>query len=199
MPEFFPFIPGTETNPATSRNHADTTSPLLGRFRAVPPRTTVPSSSVRSIFSVPRWQQRQRSRSNLEGRLNQLSAAGGRGSVHVGYGALIAAGLADENDEVDEDWSSDEDDDDNGQKRRQVTKLWRRTVRKTRRNVEDLWVAPRHNAVRRVVETWWSRWALLVFLPAALVSCVSSLFGLVLILDEFETPSIGPCIGPCVS
>jgi len=124
---------------------------------------------------VPRSQQQQRSRSNLEGRLSQLSAAGGRGSVHVGYGALVAAGLADENDEVGDDWSSDEDGD-NGQKRRQVTKLWRRTIRKIRQNVEDLWVAPRHNAVRRVVETWWSRWGLLVFLPAALVSCFCSLF-----------------------
>ncbi|KAI0390280.1 hypothetical protein F5Y17DRAFT_445401 [Xylariaceae sp. FL0594] len=167
MPEFFHFIPGTETNPATSRILADTTSPLLGRFRAVPPRTTVPHSSPRSIFSS------KHSRTSLEGRLSQLAAAGSRGSVHVGYGALIAAGLAEESDgEVDEDWSSDDDDDednDNGQRIiRKLARIWRRTVRRTRRNIEDLWVTPRHSSVRRVVETWWSRWGVLVFLPAAL-------------------------------
>jgi hypothetical protein len=96
--------------------------------------------------------------------------------VHVGYGALIAAGLADE-DEGGEDWSFEDDDyDDNdenggdGQQARRMARIWRRTARKTRRNVEDLWVAPKHGAVRRVVETWWSRWGVLVFLPAGLVS-----------------------------
>lgn len=107
--------------------------------------------------------------------MNLLSASG-RGSVHVGYGALIAAGLDDEGDGAG-DWSSDESDededgdgDDGQHKARRVAKIWRRTVRKTRRIVEDLWVAPRHGAVRRVVETWWSRWGLLVLLPAVSVS-----------------------------
>ncbi|TGJ85148.1 hypothetical protein E0Z10_g3624 [Xylaria hypoxylon] len=159
MPEFFPFTPGTETGPG-----ADSTSPLLGRFRAVPPRTT-PSSS--SIFSSP-WQPSS-SRSGSAGRLNPLSASG-RGSVHVGYGALIAAGLNGEDEEG--DWSSDEDEDDineqGGHPAHEMARLWRRTVRKTKRNAEDLWVAPRPGAVRRVVETWWSRWGLLVLLPAVL-------------------------------
>ncbi|KAI1191867.1 hypothetical protein F5B17DRAFT_205984 [Nemania serpens] len=168
MPDFFPFIPGTETNPAASRLlGADSTSPLLGRFRAVPPRAANPAS--RSIFPS-RWQSSGR-RSAEAGRLSLLSASG-RGSVHIGYGALISAGLDDEGDGAG-DWSSDEDDEDedednhDGQyKTRRVAKIWRRIVRKTRRVVEDLWVAPRHGAVRRVVETWWSRWGLLVLLPA---------------------------------
>ncbi|KAI0538770.1 hypothetical protein GGR58DRAFT_512892 [Xylaria digitata] len=161
MPEFFPFIPGTETGPAASRFHgADSTSPLLGRFRAVPPRTT-PSSS--SIFSS-RWQ-----RSGSTGRLNPFSTSG-RGSVHIGYGALIAAGLDDGDEES--DWSSDDDEDDidehGGHKIHRLARIWRRTVRKTKRNAEGLWVAPRQGAVRRVVETWWSRWGILVLLPAVL-------------------------------
>ncbi|KAI1109384.1 hypothetical protein F5Y14DRAFT_28353 [Nemania sp. NC0429] len=173
MPDFFPFIPGTETNPAASRfNGVDSTSPLLGRFRAVPPRAANPTSS-RSIFSS-RWQSGGGRRSAEAGRLDLLSASG-RGSVHVGYGALIAAGLDDEGDgsggwgsESSEDGDEDEDEDGGYRQARRVAKLWRRTVRKTRRSVEDLWVAPRHGAVRRVVETWWSRWGLLVLLPAAL-------------------------------
>ncbi|KAI0505675.1 hypothetical protein F5B22DRAFT_661124 [Xylaria bambusicola] len=159
MPEFFPFIPGTETSAASSRLHgADNTSPLLGRFRVVPPRAN-PSSS-RSIFSS-RWQSSTSA--------NQLSIPG-RGSVHIGYGALIAAGLDDDDDDGVGDWSSDddEDEDDGHNRAHQMARIWRRTAKKTKRNVEDLWVAPRQGAVRRVVETWWSRWGLLVFLPAVL-------------------------------
>ncbi|KAH9906511.1 hypothetical protein F4778DRAFT_653732 [Xylariomycetidae sp. FL2044] len=137
MPEFFPFIPGSETSRAARLNQADT-SPLLGRFRAVPRRA------------------RQSSRSHPS-QLGLLSA-GARGSVHVGYGALVAAGLVD-SDEGDEYGSDDEDDGAAGFGR------WRRRVM---RKVEDLWVAPRQTAVRRVVETWWSRWAVLVFFPAGL-------------------------------
>ncbi|KAI0976589.1 hypothetical protein F4678DRAFT_118237 [Xylaria arbuscula] len=169
MPDFFPFIPGTETGPSASRLHAaDSTSPLLGRFRAVPPRTTPTSSS---IFSSP-W----RSSGSRVARLDVLSAAASRGSVHIGYGALIAAGLEDGDSGEGEDWSSDEDEDDGGDgdygeggyTAYRMARIWRRTIRKTRRNVKDLWVAPRQGAVRRVVETWWSRWGLLVLLPAAL-------------------------------
>ncbi|KAI1174076.1 hypothetical protein F4777DRAFT_413213 [Nemania sp. FL0916] len=161
MPNFFPFIPGTETSPSASRLHAaDTTSPLLGRFRAVPPRSGVAPSSGRSIFA-------SRPHATPAGeRLSLLAAASARGSVHVGYGALVAAGL-----DADEDWGSDSTDgDDEGDQHKVwgIARIWRRAVRKTRRDVEDLWVVPRHGAVRRVVETWWSRWGLLVFLPAGL-------------------------------
>ncbi|KAI1827153.1 hypothetical protein F4861DRAFT_434300 [Xylaria intraflava] len=167
MPDFFHFIPGTESSPSASRLHgADSASPLLGRFRAVPPRTA-PAAS-RSIFSSRRPPPNSRSRSGgTQGHLDLLSA-GGRNSVHIGYGALITAGL---DDDEDEDYSSDddEDDDEDGEhKSHKMTRIWRRTIRRTRRKVEDLWVAPRHGAVRRVVETWWSRWGLLIFTPAVL-------------------------------
>ncbi|KAI8626658.1 hypothetical protein F5Y19DRAFT_466290 [Xylariaceae sp. FL1651] len=166
MPDFFPFIPGTETGRAASRlQGADSTSPLLGRFRAVPPRTAPTSSNP---FSS-RWQS-STPRLGPEGRLSLLSAVG-RGSVHVGYGALITAGLDDE-DVDDEDWNSEDDENDQdggyGQRGHKLARIWRKAVKKTRRNVEDLWVVPRHSAVRRVVESWWSRWGVLVFLPAVL-------------------------------
>ncbi|KAI1328897.1 hypothetical protein F5Y16DRAFT_137161 [Xylariaceae sp. FL0255] len=194
MPDFFPFIPGTETSRAASRFHgADSTSPLLGRFRAVPPRRSSlshghHSQNPNSIFwwasSSPASSStaRQQQQAAAE-RLSQLSA-GGRGSVHVGYGALITAGLdSEEEDEIVE--SNDDDDEDGdgegvgeGERRRRggvlgrgtrtaikkVVRIWRRTGRM----IEDLWVTPRHAAVRRVVETWWSRWSVLVFLPAIL-------------------------------
>ncbi|KAI2641146.1 hypothetical protein GGS21DRAFT_547484 [Xylaria nigripes] len=167
MPNFFPFIPGTESNLAASRvPGADSASPLLGRFRAVP-RTTTPSAS-RSIF-FSRWQT-PRSRSGSAAHSDLFSAAS-RNSVHVGYGALITAGLDDEEDSG--EYSSEDDDDnfadeDAAHESQKMARIWRRAIRRTRRNVEDLWVAPRHGAVRRVVETWWSRWGLLVFTPAVL-------------------------------
>jgi hypothetical protein len=36
--------------------------------------------------------------------------------------------------------------------------------------MRDLWLEPKQVAVRRAVDRWWSRWAMLVVLPAALVS-----------------------------
>ncbi|KAI0158253.1 hypothetical protein GGR57DRAFT_459656 [Xylariaceae sp. FL1272] len=149
MPNFFPFTPGTESGRASRYQTADSTSPLLGRFRAVP----------RSSNPAPR--------SSRAGSVSLLSAVG-RGSVHVGYGALVAAGL--DSEEEDNFWSSASEDEQDGDARpvQRVVKLWRRTARTTRRNVENLWVAPRHGAVRRVVESWWSRWGLLVFMPAIL-------------------------------
>lgn len=162
MPEFFPFIPGTETGRA-ARQHASDASPLLGRFRAVPPSRTAASALARA---------------SQQERLGLLSA-GGRGSVHVGYGALLVAGLEGDYSDEDEDEDGEDDDDDDvddghnmgcGRMLRKTGRAWRRFVRVSRRNVRDLWVAPRQTAVKRVVEKWWSRWAILVFLPAALVS-----------------------------
>ncbi|KAI6088183.1 hypothetical protein F4821DRAFT_96680 [Hypoxylon rubiginosum] len=160
MPEFFPFIPGTETGRA-ARQHASDASPLLGRFRAVPPSRTAASALARA---------------SQQERLGLLSA-GGRGSVHVGYGALLVAGLEGDYSDEDEDEDGEDDDDDDvddghnmgcGRMLRKTGRAWRRFVRVSRRNVRDLWVAPRQTAVKRVVEKWWSRWAILVFLPAAL-------------------------------
>jgi len=136
MPSFFQFTQGTE-----SRARPHDSSPLLGRFRAVPPRDGLP-----------------RRRSSQLG----LLSAGARGSVHVGYGALLAAEL-DDADSDDSDSDLDADDDDDG-----VRGLWRRAVRRQ----VNLWVDPKQGAVKKVVDVWWSRYGLLVLMPAALVRMI---------------------------
>ena len=75
----------------------------------------------------------------------------------MGYGALVAAQLSGEdlNDAIDDD-DFDED-----------ASVWERIWQGW---VMDLWVHPRQIAVKRMVDRWWSRYGLLVFLPAALVS-----------------------------
>lgn len=148
MPDFFPFIPGSESSRA-ARQHQSDSSPLLGRFRAVP----------RQAHQV-----RSRRSSNLG-----LLSAGGRGSVHVGYGALVAAGLE----------SDGDDDSDTGYGSEDEAEVWglKKVGRRVARHTRDLWVAPKQAAVRRVVDCWWSRWGVLVLLPAALVSFVFLLAG----------------------
>lgn len=134
MPSFFQFTQGTE-----SRVRPTESSPLLGRFRAVPPR--------------PGLGRRRSSPLDLiAGRLAE------RGSVHVGYGAaaLAAAGLTGDDDD---DSESDEGLEDGMSKWGRVWQRW----------VIDLWVDPRQAAVKRVVSKWWTRYGVLVFLPAALV------------------------------
>jgi hypothetical protein len=138
MPSFFQFTQGTE-----SHTRPNESSPLLGRFRAVPP----PRGSL------------TRRPSQLGLLSERLAAAAGRGSVHVGYGALIAAEL----DSSDDDDPRGHQDVDDGLSRWEW--LWQRWVL-------DLWVDPRQGAVKRVVDKWWSRYGLLVFLPALLVRCL---------------------------
>ncbi|PHH70282.1 hypothetical protein CDD80_6114 [Ophiocordyceps camponoti-rufipedis] len=116
---FFQFTQGTEAHSRPSDS-----SPLLGRYRAVPPRRD------------------RRRRVSL----------GGRGSVHVGYGALMAAELA----------AADDDDDEDGRGQRAERTLLQAWLL-------DLWVVPRQSAVKRVVDRWWSRYGVLVVLPTALV------------------------------
>jgi len=162
MPDFFSFTQGTEASarfPAASD-----ASPLLGRFRAVP---------------APR----RRAGSNP---LLGPTAAGWRGSVHVGYGALLARELDD---------AAVDDDDDDGDSASEAgsgadgeggapARLWahpgprrgaRRFGRRTLRWVRDVWVSPRQGAVRKAVGRWWSRWLYLVVLPASLVGIPYSL------------------------
>ncbi|KAL2756738.1 hypothetical protein ACRALDRAFT_2134775 [Sodiomyces alcalophilus JCM 7366] len=145
MPPFFQFTQGTESR----ARPASDASPLLGRFRAVPPPhlNRRPSAGALGFFS---------------------SALGnGRGSVHGGYGALLASELNDH-----ATWTAlagafghdddDEDDASGGRSRRGRTwrRLWCKTV--------DLWFEPRQAAVKRAVDAWWSRYFVLVILPAAL-------------------------------
>ncbi len=123
----------------TETNRTSDASPLLGRFRAVP----------------------QRRNSHGAG-----AGAGWRGSVHVGYGALLARELEDE---ADQDSSGREDDssDDVGDAGA------RRFLRRRMRRLRHLWVSPKSGAVKRAVDRWWNRWLLLVVLPAMLV-CTST-------------------------
>ncbi|KAK6214079.1 hypothetical protein LQW54_004681 [Pestalotiopsis sp. IQ-011] len=156
MPEFFPFIPGTETS-RTARQHASDASPLLGRFRAVP-RATRQHDGHHHYWQSPRPAGPRRHRSSSASHLAALLSAGNRGSVHVGYGALVAAALRSDDSSDDDFYDSDEE---------QVG-CFERAGKTVTRNVQDLWVAPQQNAVRRVVESWWRRWGLLIFLPAGL-------------------------------
>jgi hypothetical protein len=43
-------------------------------------------------------------------------------------------------------------------------------VPKWGKSMKDLWLEPKQSAVARVVDKWWTRWTVLVVLPAALVS-----------------------------
>ncbi|UNI23386.1 hypothetical protein JDV02_009208 [Purpureocillium takamizusanense] len=144
MPSFFQFTQGSESR----FRPADASSPLLGRFRAVPPRPGL---------------ERHRRHSQLG--LLADRVGDGRGSVHVGYGALLAAELEAEadDDDDDDDGSHHRGDGDGGfdDGRSIAQRLWQAYV-------VDLWIDPRQTAVKRVVERWWSRYGLLVFLPALL-------------------------------
>jgi hypothetical protein len=129
MPSFFNFQQGSE-----SRGQATDSSPLLGRFRAVP--------------DVQRLGRRNSHRNSLLG-----SFAAGRG---FGYGGVFGDG--DDSDEGDLLRNEDV-----GALRR-----WGRTQR-------DLWLEPKQAAVGKLVDKWWSRWAVLVILPATLVSDIEYL------------------------
>ncbi|KAH6900328.1 hypothetical protein B0T10DRAFT_24697 [Thelonectria olida] len=136
MPTFFQFTQGTE-----SHLRPNDTTPLLGRFRAVPPR---PDAGLR------------RPNQTVPGlALFSGSLGDGRGSVHVGYGgAALAASLVHH---APSTTSSDELEDELTRWER----LWQRWVL-------DIWVEPRQSAVKRVVDKWWSRYGFLVLMPALL-------------------------------
>ncbi|KAI5467433.1 hypothetical protein BGZ63DRAFT_419140 [Mariannaea sp. PMI_226] len=139
MPTFFQFTQGTE-----SHVRPNDTTPLLGRFRAVPPRQEASLRRSNQTF-VPGL-------SLLSGSLGD-----GRGSVHIGYagaGASLAASLIQDasgttsSDELEDELTSWE-------------RAWQRWVL-------DIWVEPRQSAVRRVVDKWWSRYGFLVLMPAVM-------------------------------
>ncbi|KAG6046192.1 hypothetical protein E4U39_001585 [Claviceps sp. Clav50 group G5] len=143
MPSFFQFTQGTE-----SHSRPSDSSPLLGRFRAVPPR--------------PGLSRRRSSQLGLLSDHFSSVTGDGRGSVHVGYGALVATQLLNHGND-----NNDHDDDDgyamdvDGDEAWAGQRLWRRWIL-------DLWVRPKQTAVKRMVDRWWTRYGLLVFLPAAL-------------------------------
>lgn len=77
----------------------------------------------------------------------------------MGYGALVIDQLDDEDEDSDDE--DDDSDNEDGTASR-WGRIWRRWV-------VDLWVQPKQLAVRRIVKRWWTRYGLLVLLPAALV------------------------------
>ncbi|PTB40475.1 uncharacterized protein TrAFT101_005661 [Trichoderma asperellum] len=137
MPTFFQFTQGTE-----SRVRPTDSSPLLGRYRAVPPRPGIgqrrPSSPLGLLSS---------------------HYENGRDSIHVGYGALIVAEI--EAARLGSLGNSGIRDDEALAGMSRWERLWQGYF-------IDLFVDPRPSAVKRVVDRWWSRYGLLVFLPAAL-------------------------------
>lgn len=149
MPSFFQFTQGTE-----SRVRPTDSSPLLGRFRAVPPRPGLQGRRRSSPLGL------------LAGRRNLDP----RGSVHVGYGATVLATAALLDDDQTSDGDTDSEDEAGGLVAAQARSTGKRWARAWKRWFIDLWVHPRQAAVNRVVDKWWSRYAILVFLPAALVS-----------------------------
>lgn len=140
MPSFFQFTQGSE-----SRVRPNDSTPLLGRFRAVPPRPGV----------VPR-------RHSQLGLLSSTAAFDGRGSVHIlGYGAVPSSAVAAELAHID-DAGSTTSSDGLEDERTAWERAWQRWVL-------DIWVDPRQSAVKRVVDKWWSRYGFLVLMPALLV------------------------------
>lgn len=149
MPTFFAFQQGRED---ASRYNADA-SPLLGRFRAVP------------------QDRREGSRNPYRASDSSfLSATHARHSVHVGYGALLAARLdaeaAREHSDDDDDASSD--DEFGGLATRPGRFGLAKAVKKAWCRIDELFVTPLQQPVRKAVDKWWTRWSLLVLLPALL-------------------------------
>lgn len=148
MPSFFSFQQGDEES---ARYNPDAASPLLGRFRFLPGDQQQP----------PTRQGGRRHGHRAPGGSLLSTANAARNSVHVGYGALLAAQLeAEAEGGVDGREHHDDDDGTRG--------FLSRTVRTAWRSLDELWITPRPGPVRRVVDKWWSRWALLVVLPALL-------------------------------
>ncbi|KAK4129392.1 hypothetical protein N657DRAFT_563336 [Parathielavia appendiculata] len=171
MPSFFSFQQGSER--AQNVRYLSEASPLLGRFRAVPRQNDRPVGNGRSGGGRAPMS---------HGQMGLLSAEPGwRGSVHVGYGALVAAAAAEEQEE-EEDGYEDEDEDEEGEAGGDGGEVgcccvgdggrrWRRgkgRIRTLCRKLENVWVDPKAGAIRRVVDVWWSRWGTLVVLPAFL-------------------------------
>ncbi|KAL1839417.1 hypothetical protein VTJ49DRAFT_1518 [Mycothermus thermophilus] len=190
---FFSFQQGSER--AQNTRYLSETSPLLGRYRAVPrPVAAAPAGNYGGRGGRPgrsaSADHGSRAQGKSGGGLSALSEAppGWRGSVHVGYGALVVAAAeqqaAEDGDDEDDgyDESEDEEDEDSdaaggccascccccfggccsGKRRRKGR------IRRMLRRLRNVWVDPKPGAVRRVVDVWWSRWAALVVLPAVL-------------------------------
>ncbi|CAD6445490.1 57d94a77-05a8-44f3-b5fe-a59f32bc72a7 [Sclerotinia trifoliorum] len=143
MPSFFTFDQGTERFSFSSPNES---SPLLGRFRAVPPSPTSPTHAPQLAYP-----QRSRRKSLL--------------GFHIdGFGGTF--GGRDEGDEGEVE-GYDEDEGVAGLGIAGIGGLQRK-VKVCGREMWDLWIEPKQGKVARVVDRWWMRCAVLVVLPALL-------------------------------
>lgn len=160
MPDFFSFNQGSERRGLLA---SDENSPLFGRFRAVPRHDDGHNHMGR---------QRAGRRGGAGGGFGESWYRPHRGSVHVGYGAILA-GLVGENGE--DEGIDDEDSEDEyleAEDQESIRDRIRLRARRAMRRTVDLWVSPKQSAVKRWTERWWNRWALLVVLPAMLVSYI---------------------------
>ena len=190
LPTFFSFQQGSE-RAQNARAYLAESTPLLGRFRAMPPRPVGRSPSganggrrvSASSSSAGKGPQYHASVGLLT---SGLGEPGWRGSVHIGYGyGALAAAVAEEEQwdgglsEGSENVSGEEEEvrevssrgcccAGDGRWGRKMGKLLRRFWRR----LLYTWVEPKASVVRRVVDAWWSRWGALVVLPALLVSYV---------------------------
>lgn len=138
MPSFFNFQQGRESQYHVS---ASDSSPLLGRFRAVPQRNSLLLSGSALLGSIK-----------------------GFGESYIGYGTAGSSWNGPVvGDGEQEHYGVDED----------GLVGW---ARRWLRLQEDLWLEPKQVAVARVVSRWWSRWMVLVGMPAVLVSMHAALF-----------------------
>ncbi|EDO03208.1 hypothetical protein SS1G_05688 [Sclerotinia sclerotiorum 1980 UF-70] len=143
MPSFFTFDQGTERFSFSSPNES---SPLLGRFRAVPPSPTSPTHAAQLAYP-----QRSRRKSLL--------------GFHIdGFGGTF--GGRDEGDEGEVE-GYDEDEGVAGLGIAGIGGLQRK-LKVCGREMWDLWIEPKQGKVARVVDKWWMRCAVLVVLPALL-------------------------------
>ncbi|KAL2184496.1 hypothetical protein L209DRAFT_510077 [Thermothelomyces heterothallicus CBS 203.75] len=202
---FFSFQQGSER--AQNVRHPSEASPLLGRYRAVPRPAAGAGRRTGSWGTGPVAPGGGGGGSVIRGggggggggaQMGLLSAEPGwRGSVHVGYGALIAAAVErEEREEEDEEEGHYGEDDGDGADGRYCCYCccccgtgW---VKRLLRRFTDTWVDPKASVVKRVVDVWWSRWLTLVVLPALLaVAWVAVPFPQYPLLDEDDDDGDG--------
>ncbi|KKA26254.1 hypothetical protein TD95_000045 [Thielaviopsis punctulata] len=182
MPSFFQFTQGTD---AAARYQPDS-APLLGRFRAVPPTQPEPPFShaqLGFLASADQHPGARRGRGFGHSRNTSTNSIGSfasrdmqqvaqeRGAL-AGYGAIMIPDLRAT------DISDSEDDQefsfvfaapgDQTRPMRSAAAHVARVLRQARRKIVNLYVQPRQGTVKRAINVWYSRYFLMVVVPALL-------------------------------
>ncbi|KAK3942775.1 hypothetical protein QBC46DRAFT_255544 [Diplogelasinospora grovesii] len=179
-PTFFSFQQGDENTQHGRGWYHTESSPLLGRFRAVP--RFPPLDTGNNVPMSPSRRGIRRGNDHW------------RGSVHVGYGAALLETVADEEEENESSGDSDIDIDEEYYRSQ---RLWVPVLlcksRRWLRRLEHTWVNPKATVVRRLVDVWWTRWGVLVVLPAllAVAWCAVPFPQYPLPDDDYPDPSPG--------